>query len=45
MMNTVPGKVSAVSDEGIWFSKNADNTWVRVTLFHMDFTVPAVHAL
>jgi hypothetical protein len=32
MMNIVPGKVSAVSDEeGIWFSPNTDNSWVRVT--------------
>ena len=37
MMNTVPGKVSAVSDEGIWFSENADNSLVRVTAFSHAF--------
>jgi len=46
MMNTVLGKVSAVSDEGIWFSENADNSWVRVIAFPHGFHCTCtVHAL
>jgi hypothetical protein len=37
MMNTVPGKVSAMSvEEGIWFIENADNSWNK-----LDFIAPA----
>lgn len=38
MMNIVPGKVSAMSDEeGIWFNENADNSWVTVTTVPPEF--------